>query len=106
MFHWFRSHFEGGPIMHRAWVAVAGVALGTCVLTHASLAPAEIDSGTLHYRQVEFIFTDANSTRFAVLYIFNQNMGSYLAGHEYYFINESAVSLLSHYSLSITSSDS
>jgi hypothetical protein len=65
----------------------------------------QIDSGTSIWRKVTLTFADPSVTPFATVYIFNVSLGGFTTGKEYWYINESSLSLLGRYNMSIVSAD-
>lgn len=78
----------------------------TTVVPDGARRLAQIDSGNLNWRQINLVFNDSQSTRLAVVYVFNQAMGSFSTGTEYWYVNEGAISLLGSHAIVISHTDS
>jgi hypothetical protein len=65
--------------------------------------PQQLDPGTKVWRQVTLTFADG--TPLATIYVFNRALGSYVTGHEYWYVNRSALVELGKSNLSIRATD-
>lgn len=100
-----------------AVLAIAGSCLATgCVVgdptdeeTDGPVVTArqrEIDSGTRVWRKYLMTLNDTAHTQLATVYLFNQVLGSYVPGTEYWFVNGNATSMIGRYALTISVADS
>jgi hypothetical protein len=64
---------------------------------------AQIDPGDKVWRQIVLTFGDG--TQLATIYVFNQALGSYTTGHEYWFVNKGSLGDLGTAGLSIAVTD-
>jgi hypothetical protein len=58
----------------------------------ALLGPQQVDPGTSIWRKVVLSFD--GGTPLATVYVFNQDLGTYVAGVEYWYVNQDAASLI------------
>jgi len=66
--------------------------------------PLEVDPGNDNYRAI--VMTLSDGTQLATVYIFNVDLGTYVTGKEYWFINRNALTNLGRYGMSISVIDS
>ena len=96
-------------------VALLGLVGAWCFTGCAPADPAEgeegvgevqqpqLDPSQRVWLQVTMTFSDPASTPFATIYVFNQALGSYQTGTEYWFVNLNSTELLGRYPLDIVS---
>jgi hypothetical protein len=66
---------------------------------------AQLDPGDRVWRRVTLTFTDLATTPLATIYVFNQPLGGFQTGTEYWYVNLNGVSLIGEHSLDIVSAD-
>ncbi len=71
---------------------------------HHGAVPLEVDPGIDNYRAI--VMTLSDGTQLATVYIFNEDLGTYVTGKEYWFINRNALTNLGRYGMSISVTDS
>ena len=66
---------------------------------------AQLDPGERVWRRVTLTFTDPVHTQLGTVYVFNQAIGGFQTGTEYWYVNLDGVSLIGQYSLKLVSAD-
>src|SRR5689334_11482306 len=59
----------------------------------------QLDPGDKVWSSMTLTFADPSTTQLGTVYVFNQTLGSYVAGTEYWFVNLNSIGLIGQYSL-------
>ena len=65
----------------------------------------QLDPGERVWSKVTLTFADPSTTQLGTIYVFNQALGSYVTGTEYWHINLNSVGLIGQYSLNIVTAN-
>jgi Caspase domain len=88
-------------VFHRGLTGHAGE---TTALPNGAFLTEQIDGGTFVYRKLVMSFPDGS--QLATVYVFNQAIGSFVTGKEYWYVNVSTLGNLGTYALTIGVTDS